>query len=124
VVIRERLGLAAAAAAPPAAAPPDEAHPRATVRQLLAERYPAAFSQPRPLKVGVAQDIRGEILSMSRRAIRGFFRKYCKDAAYLRLLVEGVPRVDLRGQPCGTVTAAEAEFAAERLRKITDGGAP
>jgi hypothetical protein len=131
---RERLGMgqappsAAAAVAAAAAAPslsPDEAHPRVPVRQLLVERYPAAFTELRPLKVGIKKDVRAEIPSISRQALHGFFKKYCNSPAYLRLLAEGTSRFDLSGNVAGAVTPAQAEKAAELLREIAgdlDGG--
>jgi ProP effector len=123
---RERLGLAAAPAAPPASAPsstPDEAHRRVPVRQLLVERYPATFNEPRPLKVGVKRDILAEIPSISRQGLRGFLKKHCGSVEYLKLLVEGASRFALNGDIAGAVTATEAEHAVgQLLRKISGGG--
>ena len=37
---------------------------------------------------------------------------------YLGWPIEGAARIDLDGQPAGTVTAAQAEFAAKKLSTV------
>jgi sRNA-binding protein len=39
----------------------------------------------------------------------------CRIVHYLRASTEGATRIDLAGEPAGTVTAAEARHATERL---------
>jgi sRNA-binding protein len=47
--------------------------------------------------------------------------KYCSGEKYLKVTVEGAPRIDINGDPIGTVTAIEAAFAKERLKNIEEG---
>lgn len=95
-----------------------KAETAATLR-LMVEKFPAVFVQggPRPLKIGIRDDLLAalpETPPFLGIAI-GF---YCNSRAYLEACVAGVPRVDLGGNPCGTVTPAEAAHAIEKLAKL------
>jgi len=66
------------------------------MRHQLAERYPDTASKTRIL----------------------FLKEYTSSAVYLRLLKPDAPRVDIDGSVTGTVTEAESEHAAEKLKKL------
>jgi ProP effector len=89
----------------------------------LAEAFPQTFvlekHRPhRPLKVGIAADIRARCPAVERRVLRVVLRAYARRVMYLRGLVEGAARVDLDGKACGEVTARDAEYAAAKLAGI------
>ncbi len=77
----------------------------------LVVALPAAFTLDptlvRPVKLGIRND--------SRRHINAALRSYCNSVPYLRTSTEGAMRIDLTGEPVGTVTATEARHATERL---------
>jgi ProP effector len=92
----------------------------------LVERFPRCFTpeQPKPLKIGIDQDIITEMLGSSKASLafetdlRGAMRFYTGSPAYLQALVEGATRVDLAGGPAGIVKAPHAGFAKYRLRRM------
>jgi ProP effector len=87
---------------------------------LLAERFPGAFfvleKRRRPLKLGIFDDLierlAGEICDLDLTAALG---AYCANWAYLKSCREGADRLDLDGNPCGTVSAEHAVSARKRL---------
>jgi len=86
------------------------------VIQLLAERFPATFSvlsrRCRPLKVGVHLDLAAVLEgALSEIEIARGLNIYCSSWHYHKSCTEGATRIDLNGQPCGSVTAAEAAAA-------------
>src|SRR5262245_30911805 len=83
--------------------------------KLIAEKFPAAFSQapPRPLKIGLAADLLAH--GIDRQAVREGLRWYCGSHRYLVALQEGTVRIGLDGEPAGVVTADEAAHAQQRL---------
>jgi sRNA-binding protein len=89
----------------------------------LAAAFPQTFTAEkhlphRPLKIGIAADIRAALADLSRRALGTALAAYTKRLMYLQALTVGAPRVDLAGNPAGEVTAAEAEHAAVVLAGI------
>jgi sRNA-binding protein len=89
----------------------------------LAEAFPQTFvlekHRPhRPLKVGVAVDIRARCPELERRVLGVALGAYARRVMYLQSLVAGAARVDLDGNPAGEVTAGDAEFAATKLAEI------
>ncbi len=81
---------------------------------ILRQRFPNAFARlndyrRRPLKIGVHLDIRAAIPDLDPIEISRALRYYVADVRYHRAVVEGAERIDLDGNPAGTVTAAEAE---------------
>jgi sRNA-binding protein len=84
----------------------------------LVVAYPAAFTLDptlvRPVKLGVKDDIYAQF-AISRRRITAALRSYCNSVHYLRASTECAIRIDLTGEPAGTVTATEARHATERL---------
>jgi sRNA-binding protein len=87
----------------------------------LAAVFPAAFALDptlvRPVKLGINDDIYAQF-AISRRRIKAALRAYCNRVHYLRASTEGVMRIDLTGEPAGTVTATEARHATERLAAV------
>jgi ProP effector len=88
----------------------------------LAVAFSAAFTLDpmliRPLKLGIKDDLHARS-AISRRRITAALRSYCKSVHYLRASTEGALRVDLVGEPAGAVTAAEAQYATDRLLAVT-----
>ena len=105
----------------------------------LAALYPACFDpgNPRPLKLGIHKDLiaihkadlvlpegttkdqRDAARWQLRRRVKEALGAYCTRPEYLRIMVLGDPRIDLRGRPVGAVSEREAAIAAMRLRGET-----
>jgi sRNA-binding protein len=89
----------------------------ATISELVVA-FPAAFThhpeRVRPLKLGIKDDLYTRS-AISRRRITAALRSYCNFASYLTATKQGAVRVDLDGQPTGTVTEAQAKHATEAL---------
>jgi sRNA-binding protein len=89
----------------------------------LAEAFPQTFvlekHRPhRPLKVGIAADIRARCPAVERRVLSVVLSVYTRRVMYLQSLVAGAARIDLDGTPAGEVTARDAEYAAAKLAGI------
>lgn len=92
-----------------------------TVIRAVAELFPDTFvieryRPHRPLKRGIGNDLieRGVLTRQETR----FLHSYTNRRQYLVASVEGAERIGLDGQPCGTVTADEAQWAAIRLAHL------
>ena len=93
------------------------------VLACIAEWFPQAFVPEeylphRPLKIGIHIDLKARCPALSERERSAFLRYYVARPMYLRACVAGAPRIDLDGNVCGEVTAAEAQYAADRLAAI------
>lgn len=96
------------------------------VRTALSLAFPACIApkggKKKPLKIGIRQDLmaaaREHFPTMSRRLIDAFLRDYCGGPNYLKAVIKGAARVDLQGSFAGFVSADEALFAQECLRRI------
>jgi ProP effector len=96
------------------------------VIELLAERFPKCFvvyeRRRKPLKIGIHHDIMAALDGAITPVELGIaLRFYVGNSAYLRGLLKGAWRVDLDGEPVGSITAeqearAKATIAA-RLAK-------
>jgi ProP effector len=88
----------------------------------LAGAFSAAFTLDptlvRPLKLAIKDDLHARS-AISHRRITAALRSYCNSVHYLRASTEGALRIDLAGDPAGTVTAAEAQYATKRLLALT-----
>src|SRR6476646_3228024 len=89
----------------------------------LAEAIPQTFvlekyRPHRPLKVGIAADIRARCPAVERRVLSVVLSVYTRRVMYLQSLVAGAARVDLNGKAAGEVTARDAEYAAAKLAGI------
>ena len=88
----------------------------------LTEAFPQAFVldqyQPhRPLKVGIFSEIAARCADLARSDLTTVLSIYTRRMK-LQSLVAGTARVDLDGNPCGDVTAADQERAVVRLAGI------
>ncbi|MGG1946961.1 ProQ/FinO family protein [Trinickia sp. NRRL B-1857] len=88
----------------------------------LQKRFPAAFPKnpaPKvPLKVGILADLiaQGGDLQLSEAEIREAVSTWCRGSRYWACLTDGAARVDLAGEPAGTVTARDAAFARNQAK--------
>lgn len=92
----------------------------AHVRALIAERFPACFSPKgaplkRPLKIGIGLDLLLAMPELSAFSIGAALEDYTWGATYCAACVAGAARIDLDGQPDGSVSEAEARHAENRL---------
>ncbi|NYT56589.1 prop effector [Eoetvoesia caeni] len=83
----------------------------------LQKQFPKAFPkkpEPKvPLKLGIHKELhtQAEALKLTPEEITLAVKTWCQGSRYWACMVEDAPRVDLAGEPAGTVTAAEAQFA-------------
>jgi ProP effector len=87
---------------------------------LLAARFPATFfvfeRRRKPIKLGIHLDLLAALGgAITPDELGHVLRFYCGNGAYLHTLVEGAARIDLDGNPCGTVTSNEATNAVARI---------
>jgi ProP effector len=87
---------------------------------VVVARLAAAFPQTfvlekhlahRPLKIGIAADIRAALPDLPRGVLDRALAAYTKRLMYLQAIVVGADRIDLDGNPAGQVTSAEAGHA-------------
>src|SRR5262249_28350666 len=99
----------------------------AAVLELLCAQFPRCFfhyeARGQPLKVGIHNDVLlalGDAVTPSELARA--LQIYVNNRIYQSRLRPGATRIDLNGEPAGTVTAGEAAFARakERARKNSD----
>ena len=92
----------------------------------LTELWPDLFSTeaPKPLKVGIFDDLMQDIASrgmmFGKGTLRATLASYAQCPRYYRALMAGGPRYDLKGQPCGEVTAPEQQDAETRLMALNE----
>jgi len=107
---------------------PEERQKREAAIRALAERWPKCFAanekQRRPLKVGIAEEVRAAGLHVDVSAALAF---YAHNASYMKALVAGAVRIGLDGEPAGEVTAeqealARSQLAAMQKRRETKQG--
>jgi len=79
--------------------------------------FPAAFSKPIPLKVGIFADLRAAT-DIAPDALTAFLMKWCGDARYLKNIRKGKSRIDLAGLPAGTVSQNEESHAKLRAQEV------
>jgi ProP effector len=86
---------------------------------LLAKLYPRCFhlTNRRPLKIGVCEEVISQHPEMSRHRIKRLLKKHTQCSEYWSTLTAGTPRIDLEGNPVGTVTAADEEDAKRKIAK-------
>jgi ProP effector len=90
---------------------------------LLAELYPKCFSiyeeRRRPLKLGIHLDIQASLDgAITPAELHRALGAYCSNPTYLSHTRKGAPRLDLNGEPAGTVTADEEAHAKATLVRI------
>jgi ProP effector len=87
---------------------------------LLAETWPACFSvyegRRKPLKLGIHQDVLAALEgAITPKELKNALRHYTGNRCYLRRSIAGAARIDLDGNPAGTITAEEAVAAATKM---------
>jgi len=74
----------------------------------LAELYPNCFRQPgQPLKIGIHNDVIARHPELQPGLIASALRTYTRSVGHLKTLKAGAARIDLEGNPVGTVTGAD-----------------
>lgn len=96
------------------------------MREILARRFPNCFvrqgdrlSEKRPLKIGIRDDLMTRCPDLNQQWLARAIGDYCTGPKYSRIMIAGTERIDLDGNPAGTVSEADqanAEFR-ERRRK-------
>ncbi len=89
------------------------------ILKLLQTKYPLCFSIPaKPIAIGISKEvIELEKDNFSKQQIRRFFRRYCSDYRYKKLLVEGAQRFNLDGTPATLVTKEEVPPKTNKFSK-------
>ena len=96
----------------------------AAVLELLCAQFPRCFfhdeARRQPLKVGIHNDVLLPLAdAVTPSELARALQIYVNNRIYQSRLRPGATRIDLNGEPAGTVTAGEAAFARakERARK-------
>jgi ProP effector len=89
--------------------------------EKLALVYPRTFfldqAKRRPLKQGIRRDLSSDIThGLTDAEIRQALGWYCRSAGYLASMIEGTARVNLAGEPSGTVSAEAVGAAIKTAR--------
>lgn len=91
--------------------------------ELLRVYFPQGFraaNDIKPLKKGIKQDLVQRlstivnIVTEDKACMVKSLSYYVNTTAYYKSMVEGAARIDLDGNPDGTVTAEEAKYSSER----------
>lgn len=84
--------------------------------ELICETYPQtfAFAKPRPLKIGIQEDLVADG-KLSQTKIKRGLASYVRAFGYLKSQTDGAPRINLLGEADGAVTADEAAHALTKL---------
>jgi ProP effector len=84
----------------------------------LADLYPNCFRQPgQPLKIGIHNDIIARHPELQPGRIASALTTYTRSVGYLKTLKAAAVRIDLEGNPVGTVTAADEADAERKIAK-------
>ncbi|HBM0000542.1 TPA: ProQ/FinO family protein [Salmonella enterica subsp. enterica serovar Kodjovi] len=92
------------------------------MRRVL-ELWPELFylDNPKPLKVGVLDDLMRDIsarnLTIGAGVLKAAIASYTRRIRYQKALAAGGARYDLNGQPCGEVTPEQQQESADALKK-------
>lgn len=93
------------------------------MRRVLA-LWPELFDldNPKPLKVGVLDDLMRDIsarnLTIGAGVLKAAIASYTRRIRYQKALAAGGARHDLNGEPCGEVTETAIKHATERLKAL------
>jgi ProP effector len=92
----------------------------AAVIALLAERFPKTFfvfeRRRKPLKLRIHLDLQAALDgAVTPDELDAALRFYCGNVGYLRATLRGAWRVDLAGNPAGTVSAEEEAHAVTHI---------
>ena len=84
----------------------------------LAALFPSCFRQPcEPLKIGIHNDIIARHPELRPSVLANALKAYTRSLGYLETIKAGAARIDLEGNPAGTVTAADEENAKRKIAK-------
>jgi ProP effector len=89
----------------------------------LQKHFPSAFPvnpAPKvPLKEGILKDAEQdlELLGLTSEQLKLGISTWCRGSRYWASMVEDAPRLDLRGQPAGFVTATQAMHAKQQASR-------
>lgn len=89
--------------------------------QQLEKKLPRAFNlgRPKPLKIGVLEDLFNTDTGLSKKTIRRALFFYCNSHQYLKQVIVGRVRIDIFGKPTEQVVSGdEAEHAKDSLKKV------
>ncbi len=92
------------------------------MRRVLA-LWPELFDldNPKPLKVGVLDDIQRDIaardLTIGAGVLKAAIASYTRRIRYKKAIAAGGARYDLNGQPCGEVTPEQQQTAADDINR-------
>ncbi len=86
-------------------------------RAELRRRWPAAFTTPVPLAIGMDKVIRAEMPEMTTSRLKEVLGPWTHSTVYLRAVAAGVERINLDGTPAGVPDEEQREAAVEELRK-------
>lgn len=95
------------------------------MRRVLAF-WPELFNldNPKPLKVGVLDDLMQDIsarnLTIGAGVLKAAIASYTRRIRYQKALAAGGARYDLNGEPCGEITPEQQQEAADALKKAKD----
>lgn len=105
--------------------------------ELLKAFYPNCFREMKdiqPLKIGIKQDLvkalslREDIVVGDKALMVSSLSYYVNSPSYHKMMVEGINRIDLDGNPVAPVTAEEAKYSSEcrkaKMQKKKSSGAP
>jgi ProP effector len=82
------------------------------------ELFPNCFRPPcEPLKIGIHNDIIAQHPELRPSLIASALKTYTRSPGYLETLKAGSARIDLEGNPVGTVTEADEEDAKGKIAK-------
>ncbi|EFU9296138.1 hypothetical protein HRW30_005122, partial [Salmonella enterica] len=90
------------------------------MRRILA-LWPELFDldSPKPLKVGVLDDIQRDIaargLTIGAGVLKAAIASYTRRIRYKRAIAAGGARYNLNGQPCGEITPEQQQTAADDI---------
>ena len=107
----------AGARARPARKPAEPVDPVVLSIGRLQKHFPSTFPKnpaPKlPLKIGIHQDLlaKAKDIGLEEAAITEAVKTWCRGTRYWAAIVEDAPRIDLEGQPAGTVSARDAALA-------------
>ncbi len=89
--------------------------------RTLEKLLPRVFNlhKPKPLSLGIREDIINLNLGISNRTIRSALHYYCNRYQYLVTIRDGVSRIDTSGKPTSAVISKEEQAAAyERCQQV------
>ncbi|UQY32988.1 ProQ/FinO family protein [Pseudomonas fulva] len=104
-------------------AKPREQDPGVEAIWRLQKHFPLAFPAtpaPKvPLKEGILVDAEQhlELLGLAKEQLKLGLAAWCKGTRYWAAMVENAPRLDLNGQPVGTVTTSQALHAKRQAKR-------